>query len=121
MNPERNIAIAHAWFNAFNNHDLEQLLSLYDEEAQHYSPKLKLRQPETQGWIRGKDSLRSWWSDSFKRLPQLQYKILTLTANDKRVFMEYLRQVPDEHDMTIGEVLEINNDGLIIASRVYHQ
>jgi len=121
MKPERNITIAQAWFSAFNEHDLEALLALYHEQAQHYSPKLKLRQPETLGWIRGRDALRSWWDDAFKRLPGLQYTILTLTANDDRIFMEYLRQVPGEEDMTIGEVLEINDDGFIIASRVYHQ
>jgi len=121
MKTERNIEIAHAWFNAFNEHNLEQLLVLYDDQAQHYSPKLKLRQPETEGWIRGKDALRSWWSDSFQRLPGLQYRIVSLTANEERIFMEYLRSVPEEEDMTIGEVLEINDNGLIIASRVYHQ
>ena len=41
------------------------------------------------------------------------------TANDERVFMEYIRHVENEPDMLVAEVLEINN-GLIVASRVYH-
>ena len=121
MKAERNIAIAGAWFNAFNEHNLEQLLSLYDEQAQHYSPKLKIRQPETTGWIKGKQALRSWWADAFGRIPGLRYDVLTLTANEKRIFMEYRRKAPGEEDMTVGEVLEINDNGLITASRVYHQ
>jgi hypothetical protein len=48
--------IANKWFDAFNNHNLEQLLSLYDENARHYSPKLKIRQPETKGLIDKKAS-----------------------------------------------------------------
>jgi ketosteroid isomerase-like protein len=111
--------IAHRWFDAFNRHDLEQLLSLYDDNAIHYSPKLKIRQPETQGYIRGKQALRLWWQDAFERLPQLHYLVTTLTANDERIFMEYTRQVPGEPDMLVAEVLEITN-GLITASRVYH-
>lgn len=47
-------AIAHRWFDAFNKHDLEQLLVLYHHEAEHFSPKLKVRHPETNGLIRGK-------------------------------------------------------------------
>ena len=121
MKPERNTTVARAWFDAFNEHNLEQLLRLYDEQARHYSPKLKIRQPETLGWIEGMDALRTWWEDAFKRIPGLHYDILTLTANDERIFMEYLRKAPGEEDMTIGEVLEINDKGLIIASRVYHQ
>lgn len=117
--PKQNEQIAHRWFEAFNAHDLEKLLSLYDENAQHFSPKLKLRQPETEGFIKGKDALRLWWKDSFERLPQLTYVVKTLTANTYRVFMEYLRQVPGEPDMMVAEVLEIT-DGKIHYSRVYH-
>lgn len=112
-------SIAHGWFDAFNRHDLEQLLSLYSDDAAHYSPKLKIRQPETEGYIRGKEALRAWWQDAFDRLPQLHYSVTTLTANDERVFMEYTRQVPGEPDMLVAEVLEIK-DGLITTSRVYH-
>lgn len=116
---EENLTIAHTWFEAFNTKDLEKLLSLYHEDAEHYSPKLKIRQPETSGLIRGKEALRSWWQDAFDRLPSLHYEVLTLTANGDRVFMEYLRKVKDEEDLRVGEVLEIR-DKRIVASRVYH-
>ena len=119
MTPEKNLSIAHLWFDAFNAHNLEKLLSLYDDEAQHYSPKLKIRQPETKGLVTGKDALHSWWKDSFDRLPTLHYKVTSLTANSDRVFMEYTRQVANEDDMLVAEVLEIK-DGKIVFSRVYH-
>lgn len=114
-----NEKIATAWFEAFNTHNLELLLSLYDDNAAHFSPKLKIRLPETKGLVVGKEALRSWWSDAFNRLPSLHYKVTTLTANEERVFMEYIRQVDNEEDMLVAEVLEIKN-GKIIASRVYH-
>lgn len=118
MNKE-NIAVAKKWFDAFNEHNLEKLLHLYDDAAEHYSPKLKIRHPETKGLVTGKDALRSWWQDAFERLPELHYNYTTLTANDHRIFMEYIRSVPGEEDMLVAEVLEIK-DGKIIASRVYH-
>lgn len=111
--------IATQWFAAFNAHDLEALLALYHDDAAHYSPKLKLRQPETNGLIQGKAALRAWWRDAFERLPTLRYEVLTLTADDEQVFMEYIRHVAGEEDLRVGEVLEIRN-GLITASRVYH-
>ena len=114
-----NISIAQKWFEAFNEHDLEKLLSLYHDEAQHYSPKLKIHQPETNGMVSGKAALRGWWRDAFDRLPTLNYIPTTLTANDDRVFMEYTRKVTGEDDMLVAEVLEIK-DGMIVASRVYH-
>ena len=119
MTSQKNLSIAHAWFEAFNAHNLEKLLSLYDDDAQHYSPKLKIRHPETNGLVSGKNALRTWWQDAFDRLPTLNYKVTSLTANSDRVFMEYIRTVTNEDDMIVAEVLEIK-EGLIVASRVYH-
>lgn len=116
---QQNLDVARKWLQAFNEHHLENLLSLYNDNAIHFSPKLKMRHPETNGLIKGKDALRSWWKDAFERLPQLQYQERTLTADASRVFMEYLRRVPGEEDMNVAEVLEISN-GLITGSRVYH-
>jgi len=111
--------IATQWFDAFNEHDLDKLLRLYDDNAKHYSPKLKIRQPETAGIVSGKAALGEWWRDAFARLPTLHYTPTSLTASDDRVFMEYVRLVDNEPDMLVAEVLEIA-DGLIVASRVYH-
>ena len=119
MLAERNCSIAYQWFAAFNAHDVEALLALYADDAQHYSPKLKARQPETKGLIRGKGQLRAWWTDAFERLSTLNYEVVKLTANDTQVFMEYVRHVVGEEDLRVAEVLEVS-DGLITASRVYH-
>lgn len=116
---QKNTTIAELWFAAFNTHQLEDLLVLYDDQAVHYSPKLKIRQPETNGFVAGKDALRAWWQDAFNRLPSLQYQPTTFTANEHRVFMEYIRKVDGEVDMLVAEVLEISNNK-IVASRVYH-
>jgi limonene-1,2-epoxide hydrolase len=114
-----NKEIATKWFEAFNTHDLEKLLSLYHQTAKHYSPKLKIRLPETQGLIRGKDALRHWWQDAFDRIPSLNYEVIKLTADEQQVFMEYIRHADGDEDLMVGEVLEIEN-GLIVFSRVYH-
>ena len=119
MTIDANKIIALKWFEAFNTKNLEDLLSLYHNNARHYSPKLKIRKPETEGWINGKEELRLWWKDAFDRLPTLHYQVTSLTADSDKVFMEYVRNVKGEEDMLVAEVLEIK-DGLIVASRVYH-
>jgi ketosteroid isomerase-like protein len=119
MTSQKNLSIAHTWFEAFNSHNLEKLLSLYDDDAEHYSPKLKIKHPNTNGLISGKDNLRNWWQDAFEKIPSLKYKVTSLTSNDDRVFMEYIRTVSNEDDLLVAEVLEIK-EGKILASRVYH-
>lgn len=120
MSPEELNKIANHWLAAFNVQHLDNLLSLYDEQAEHFSPKLKLHYPETKGLIKGRPALRTWWDDAFERLPSLQYEVVRLTPHDDRVFMEYIRHVEDEDDLYVGEMLQIKN-GLIIKSSVFHQ
>ena len=119
MSPESIQSIAFRWFEAFNAKQLDKLLSLYEENAEHYSPKLKIRQPETNGLVIGVEAMRIWWQDAFDRLPTLKYELTSLTANSDRVFMEYVRKVEGEQNMLVAEVLEIK-EGKIIKSRVYH-
>lgn len=119
MTPEKLQSIAFKWFDAFNNHNLDQLLSLYDDDAEHYSPKLKIAKPETKGLILGKEALRNWWQGAFEQFPSLHYKVTSLTANGDRVFMEYVRTLNGDEDMLVAEVLVVNEDK-IVASRVYH-
>ena len=113
------IFVARAWLDRFNARDLDGLLALYADDAVHLSPKLRDRQPQTRGEIRGKTALRAWWQDAMERLPGLRYDEQHLTASAERVFMEYLRRVPGEPDLLVAEVLVVQ-DGRIIHSRVFH-
>ena len=119
MTTQQNLSIAHKWFDAFNNHNLEQLLSLYDEDAEHFSPKLKIKKPETNGLVKGKPALYDWWQSAFESIPTLHYRLTSLTADANRVFMEYVRTVENESEMLVAEVLEIK-EGKIVFSRVFH-
>lgn len=119
MTAAHNAEIGKAWLDAFNAQDLERLLSLYAEDARHYSPKLKIRQPETGGLIIGKPALRAWWKDAFQRMPDLKYRGTSVTANEERVFLEYVRKAEGDDDMLVAEAYDITN-GKISFSRVYH-
>lgn len=113
------VSLARSWLARFNARDLEGLLALYADDAVHVSPKLRDRQPESKGEIRGKPALRAWWHEAMKRLPGLRYQEQHLTTMNQRVFMEYLRSVPGEADLLVAEVLVVEG-GLIRESRVFH-
>jgi ketosteroid isomerase-like protein len=119
MSIPKHIAIANEWFRAFNAQDLDALLALYHDAAEHYSPKLKQRQPETNGYVKGKDQLRAWWQGTYDLIPSLKYVPSTFTANEQRIFVEYIRLAEGEDEIRVAEVFEIR-DGVIVASRVYH-
>ena len=113
------VLLARRWLACFERGDLDGLLALYADHAEHTSPKIRLRHPDTGGALHGKPALRAWWADAFARLPGLRYVERSLTSDGRRVFMEYVRHAPGEADLPVAEVLDVE-DGLIVASRVYH-
>jgi 8-oxo-dGTP diphosphatase len=112
-------AIARTRLARFNARDLDGLLALYADHAVHTSPKLRARQPETDGKIRGKAALRAWWQDAFDRLPGMHYEERHVTASGDRVFLEYVRRVPGEADLVVAELFVVTN-GVIGESVVFH-
>ncbi len=119
MNAARNLDIAREWLRAFNAHDVDALVALYAETATHTSPKIRALHPTTGGKLVGKAALASWWHDANARIPGLRYEATALTANDDRVFLEYVRHALGDADMPVAEVFDIEQ-GVIVASRVYH-
>jgi hypothetical protein len=116
---EESLHIARRWLSCFERRSVDELVSLYQPDARHSSPKLRLQRPETGGFLIGRAALREWWAGAFARLPGLRYLERSLTADGQRVFMEYLRQNPGDPDLPVAEVLELRG-GLIAESRVYH-
>lgn len=119
MSSADNEKIARAWLQAFNAHDVDALVALYADDGTHTSPKIRALHPDTGGKLRGRGALAAWWQDANRRLPGLLYELTALTANEDRVFLEYLRHAPGEAPMPVAEVFDVR-DGRIVASRVYH-
>jgi limonene-1,2-epoxide hydrolase len=119
MSATENLAIAQAWLTAFNAHDVDALVGLYAEACTHTSPKIRALHPQSGGALRGRTALATWWREANVRLPGLRYECVAMTANEERVFIEYIRHAPNDLPMPVAEVFDVK-DGRIVASRVYH-
>jgi hypothetical protein len=106
------IAIAHRWLKAFNDHLIDDLLELYDDNAEHYSPRLLKMHPETNGLIKGKAAMFQWWQNAFERMPTLTYSLIQLKEEEDKI-----RSVEGEPDSTVNEMIQIR-DGKIVFSKV---
>jgi ketosteroid isomerase-like protein len=113
------LAIARAWLDAFNAHDVDALVALYAEEATHTSPKIRALHPTTGGKLLGKAALAAWWRDANARLPGLRYEATAIVADEAHAIIEYVRHAPGESPMPVAEAFDVRG-GTIVASRVYH-
>jgi hypothetical protein len=111
--------LAKAWLAAFNGHDIDALVALYAAGAVHFSPKLKALHPETEGRVVGREAIGAWWREALARAPKLRYEERSITANEVRVVIEYVRHVEGQPPLAVAEVFDLAG-GEIVASRVYH-
>jgi ketosteroid isomerase-like protein len=80
---------ASQWLDAWNAHDLEAILRHFDDGVVFTSP-LAIRIVEgSDGVIRGKDELRSYWSEGLRRNPDLRFEIEDLYLGVNTIVIHY--------------------------------
>lgn len=73
-------AFARRWNDAWNAHDLDAVLDLFHDEVTFTSPLAARLLPESGGVVRGKDTLRLYWSTALAQRPELQFELTGLQA-----------------------------------------
>lgn len=145
--PQRELQkIGKNWVDYFNAKDLDKLLDLYDDNAVHYSPRLR-KEDNPEGKLVGKEQLRQWWQSSFDSLSELQYGLEALVVQsvdsgiqnlreapwkkgtvlfdvktdynvEGTIFIKYKRTVSGQPETYVAEEFKVKN-GKIVESRVY--
>ena len=81
ISEEALVAFATEWLAAWNAHDLERILELYEPEFEFSSPVLARRIPESGGRLRGSAAARAYWSAAFGSGVSLRFEhIATLVG-----------------------------------------
>ena len=63
------------WIDAWNAHDLERILSHYDDAVVFTSPTAARLVPESGGVINGRGLLRQYWTTGLSMLPDLHFTL----------------------------------------------
>jgi hypothetical protein len=77
------------WCDAWNAHDLETILSHFDDEIVFSSPLAEQLVEGSNGVIRGKDALRAYWSAGLRRNPELHFAIEILYLGVDTLVINY--------------------------------
>ncbi len=65
------------WLDAWNSHDLERILSHFTDNVVFTSPFAITVLDNSDGILRGKASLRHYWSIGLERNPQLHFELVS--------------------------------------------
>jgi hypothetical protein len=108
------------WIAAWNNHDVAAVLSLYSEDTETHSPKIKAVFPDrTVAKITNKQDLENYFSLALKKFPNLHFTPIDFIIKGNQIILEYHGTPDGKTRWSVIEKQELK-DGLIAKSDVYY-
>ena len=77
------------WVEAWNSHDLERVLSHYDEGVTLISPRARLVLGVDDGTVRGKAALRDYFKRALEKMPDLTRTLDRVFSGVNSVVIEF--------------------------------
>ncbi|KMQ65452.1 CbbQ/NirQ/NorQ/GpvN family protein [Chryseobacterium angstadtii] len=100
---------AEEWMNAWNSHDLEEILSHYAEDIEITTPMIKLAAGGTESTLKGKKAVREYWRKVLDKFPDLHFELIQSTAGVDSVALFY-QSIMDKYAV---EVMFFDEEGKI--------
>jgi len=115
INMELANQFADHWIDAWNSHDLDQILSHYADDFEMTSPVIVGAMNEPGGRLQGKDRIRVYWAGALARYPGLHFEKLHVLAGVDSVTIIYL----GVRGLS-AEVFRFNGEGRVCAAWAHY-
>jgi hypothetical protein len=104
---------AQIWVDAWNSHDLGDILSHYSEDIEITTPMIAMAAGGKESSLKGKESVREYGQKALDKFPDLHFDLIHSTAGVDSVALFY-KSIMGKHAV---EVMFFNEAGKI--SRMY--
>lgn len=106
---------ARHWVDAWNSHDLDAILSHYTDDFEMSSPVIVNTMNEPSGKLKGKGSIRIYWSAALEKYPDLRFEKLHVLVGTGSVTIIYngVRGLS-------AEVFHFNNEAKVYAAYAHY-
>jgi catechol 2,3-dioxygenase-like lactoylglutathione lyase family enzyme len=116
LTPDFARTFARRWAAAWNAHDLDAVLSHYDDEFVMESPFISSLTGEPSGVLRGKAAARAYWARALERFPDLRLMVLGVHAGTSSVVVRYRSFL----DLTACEVFEFGSEVKVVRASAHY-
>ncbi|MDQ6723773.1 MAG: nuclear transport factor 2 family protein [Thermoproteota archaeon] len=108
------------WIDAWNNKDLETVLSMFTDDIQFLSPKIRTILPELNSEkIDNKKDLKRYWSTALDKLNSLHFTSKEYFIKDNTCILEYIATFNGKTKFLAIEKSEFNDKLICNASAFY--
>lgn len=111
-------AFADAWIDAWNRHDLADILSHYGEDIVFISPAAVRITGEASGRVVGKAALAAYWAEALRRVPDLTFTLRSVLTGVDSVALRYHSS---RTNAEVVEVFRFGPDGLAVEAAAYYE
>ncbi len=103
------------WIEAWNSHDVERVLALFEDDFTFSSPLISVIAGEPSGVLSGKQAIRDYWLKGLQRYPDLHFEPYHVLAGVGSVTIVY-KSVRG----TAAEVFFFGQSGLVKRASAYY-
>jgi hypothetical protein len=104
------------WIQAWNSHDLDDIMSHYAAEVVLTSPTAAKLLVDSSGTIKGKEAVRNYFEKGLQAFPNLNFELLDVMWGISSVVLYYLNQKGSK----TGEFMEFDANQKIARVRKLH-
>jgi hypothetical protein len=90
MDPAAAEEFAREWYDAWNDHDLEPILSHYTDDVEMSSPLVSVLAGNADGKIVGKEALRAYFAAGLEKYPALHFEPRALFVGVRSLVLQYV-------------------------------
>ena len=112
MDAEKAQAFAREWVKAWNDHDLEAILSHYAEDVVFHSPRIRMVTGKDVDAVTGKAALRAYWGEALDRSRNLFFEIDQVLPGSDALTILYTNERPQY----VAETFVFRADGKVVRS-----
>lgn len=109
LTKERASAFAEHWIQAWNSHNLDEIMSHYNEDVILVSPVAAKILNERSGTVTGKKALREYFQKGLEVYPNLKFELLDVMWGISSIVLYYINQ----NGTKAGEFMEMDTTGKV--------
>ena len=115
LTEKEGIELAHKWIEAWNNHDLDAIMSHYAEEVELVSPLAVKLLGNPDGKVTGKKDLRAYFTKGLAANPELRFDPIQTLIGVESIVMYYRK----DHLLS-AEFVMVNSEKLITQVKAHY-
>lgn len=100
------------WIDAWNSHDLDRILTHYDDNFEMSSPYIPQIAGEPSGTLHGKTAIGAYWSKALQLIPDLHFELITTLVGVDSITLYY----KGAQDRWVAEVFHFGSNQKVVKA-----